>query len=514
VFGLLGDIFLAPSIGISGFLQRFDAATGARLWELPLRGGGAGPAFAASAQDVLCSDGAGGVHRVASLTGAVQWSSVLPSPAISVLASGGTVFASLQTCGLRALGFSTGELRWAWEPCEAGDSSCGFSNPRSFRPVLGMANGASDCPVGGCDTVFVVARAQSSSRALQGQRPGGGFLAALNAMDGSERWRAYAPSGGSTQYYSGVVLAAGRLLYSEGMQVHARNASTGALLYTALPLGLTSQQLGYTPIAARDGSAVFFSIPSGGLYRLNPATGDTVWSRGFSVYFSTGALDGEGRLYLSDYNGVVRALAASSGELLWEWVSEPAIGFAATSSLALGPSRTLAVVGTSGADSAAQLKLIGPRLPLTPPSTWPTVGFSLAGTSHGTSLGPPPGSAMGAVSTPIPAVYSMSSPVFGARGEVFVAGDTGTLVCVDAGTGAVRWSFESNANAVAPPFVHGGMDVLLADWGGFVYRLDAASGVLLWGVQASPSRVSAPVLVSGGRVFFADEEACCAGAGL
>jgi len=111
---------------------------------------------------------------------------------------------------------------------------------------------------------------------------------------------------------------------------------------------------------------------------------------------------------------------------------------------------------------------------------------------------------------------SQPVPAIAVAGLVITTGHDGVIRAVDSTSGALRWSFPTNAPIRMPPTIANGR--LYAGAGdGYVYCLEAASGRLLWRFQAAPAErqimvygrltstwpVNTGVLVEDGVAYFA-----------
>jgi autotransporter-associated beta strand protein len=120
----------------------------------------------------------------------------------------------------------------------------------------------------------------------------------------------------------------------------------------------------------------------------------------------------------------------------------------------------------------------GQAVPANPaPDDWPVYRHDVARSGHTTNV----------VSTSLNPVPVWQTPIGGklssvtvAEGSVFVASvDTHTVYALDAGTGAVRWSFTSGGRVDSPPTIYQGR-VLFGSADGSVYCLRATDGALIW----------------------------------
>jgi len=115
------------------------------------------------------------------------------------------------------------------------------------------------------------------------------------------------------------------------------------------------------------------------------------------------------------------------------------------------------------------------------PGDWPTYRHDLARS----------GSTMTSLSPRLSpkwekAIPGPLTPLVVAEGKVFVAQrDAHTLHALDAGDGAVVWSFSAGGRIDSPPTVHGGF-AYFGSADGWVYCLRARDGALAWRFRAAP----------------------------
>lgn len=94
------------------------------------------------------------------------------------------------------------------------------------------------------------------------------------------------------------------------------------------------------------------------------------------------------------------------------------------------------------------------------------------------------------------------------KGTLFVGSAGGTIQALDARSGCIHWTFESNGPVRAPPTVveRGGRHVLLfADQIGTVYALDARDGKPLWTTRVEThesARLTGAIAVNGDVAFI------------
>lgn len=357
IFGNFNNVIISS---FNGTVSSFDLSTGIVQWAYALdAGAGSSPSIAATGS-VLIVDFMGTVYRLNEKTGALVWrvggaNARVYSPTV---VSGGRIYFGDVDGVMKAVNLTTGATLWKWDACAA-SSPCSYNF--IWRPALAMADGVTPCPdddAGGCDTLFF---APDASGAITGN------IFALAADTGNVRWESlgWVSSSGSP-VFSAVIVARGRVIWGDGLAISALSASTGASLYNVTPGGLYRRQSAYTPIASRETDALFVSIPNFGLFRLDAATGGTIWTSGITVTPSAGALDSDGSiLFVTDVSSVIRAINTSSGIQLWEFPTD----CSQMTNLALGPNRTLAVSANSNVGASVLIIVGEPQLPPQPPSS-------------------------------------------------------------------------------------------------------------------------------------------------
>src|SRR5262249_15018712 len=147
----------------------------------------------------------------------------------------------------------------------------------------------------------------------------------------------------------------------------------------------------------------------------------------------------KGKLYVTGYDGVMRALNADTGELVWE-----------RELLSDAPDVARGEIGERARFSKIKAR---PRVPGSDGKT----------------------------------VYQ---PIF----------DQMRLVAVDAETGQVRWSFKAGDWIFCDPVVHDGR-VYIGSQDRSMYCLDAKTGATIWKFK-TPSRIEAGAALYDGRVYF------------
>lgn len=90
-------------------------------------------------------------------------------------------------------------------------------------------------------------------------------------------------------------------------------------------------------------------------------------------------------------------------------------------------------------------------------------------------------------------------------GALYVSSLPGMIYCLDASTGAVRWSYDLGAMVSSRPAVSGGT-VYVGSADHVLYALDAQTGALLWYFRAQGEVLASPVISDGVLFFFADND--------
>jgi len=90
-------------------------------------------------------------------------------------------------------------------------------------------------------------------------------------------------------------------------------------------------------------------------------------------------------------------------------------------------------------------------------------------------------------------------------GSLYVSSLPGMIYCLDASTGAVRWSYDLGGMVSSRPAVSGGT-VYVGSADHVLYALDAQTGTLLWYFKAQGEILASPVISDGFLYFFADND--------
>jgi outer membrane protein assembly factor BamB len=313
----------------------------------------------------------------------------------------------------------------------------------------------------------------------------GGFLHALDALTGEERWRyeAGAAVHGSPAVLDGVVYVT-----DLNSTLHAVEAGTGGRLWRvetgpdrAFPWGYESGDIwNASPVIATPagGSAmIYFGAGDGALYAVEARSGEVSWTlRTEGRIRSTPAVAGD-RVVVGSADGRVYAADATTGRLAWRFATEGAslesgeFGFdrrTIQSSPAVSDGRVH--VGTrDGTIYALDL----------------ASGGLLWTASHGTS-------------------WINGSPAV-VDGRVFAGSSDAQFVhALDARTGEELWRRDSRGIVWTSPLVAGD-EVIFTEGAGRVRALDASTGEDRWQAWLDGRLFASPVVADG--VLFVGTEA-------
>lgn len=146
-----------------------------------------------------------------------------------------------------------------------------------------------------------------------GFNPAEHFLSTSTVPNLSEAWTA-SLTGGTT--WSSVAIAGG-MVYAQGNELNAYNASTGALAWTD-PIDGTAGPASSPAVA---NGVVYASSYTGTLYAVDAQTGATIWSHAISANLpSQSAIAvAEGIVYEGWDDGYLYAFNAQTGALLWSY---------------------------------------------------------------------------------------------------------------------------------------------------------------------------------------------------
>ena len=229
-----------------------------------------------------------------------------------------------------------------------------------------------------------------------------------------------------------------------------------------------------------------------GIYATDkvPALDRLVWrfKTGAKVLSSPAVVDGS--VYVGRADHAVYALNAADGTVRWRCKTRGAVNSSAAFSA--GTVYVLSVDGNlyalDSADGTLKWKF----------ATEGERRFTAPGI-HGTSPR--------TESMPDPFDVFLSSPTVVAGIVYFGSGDH-HVYAIDAGSGALRWKFETGSVVHASPAVADGV-VYIGSWGRNLYALNAETGALIWKFQTGDDTdiynqvgIAGSAAVAGGTVFF------------
>ncbi|HEX9123350.1 MAG TPA: PQQ-binding-like beta-propeller repeat protein [Actinomycetota bacterium] len=299
-----------------------DLATGRQVWKLDRTGGPlAMPAVASvgGRTVLLFTDGTkdAGVGLVAvSLKDRTElWRTALKAPSRSGIAvDGATAFVADDDGNVYAVSVSDGSITWT---------------AKTLGDVL-----APPAVAGG--RVFVAGRDTVNQRAQ---------LLALDEASGRKDWE-FTPSvagstGSAASVADGTVVAG-----AADRSIHAFSAEDGTERWSRLALSLFSPVT--APAVTSDG--VYAVDVSGGLYRLDPATGARVWDYQFNqLVVRSAPVVSRGTVLVGLNDGRLVAVDTTSGNLVWQ--SDPSPGLIGP--IALTPNLVVASKGGNDAGLVA-----------------------------------------------------------------------------------------------------------------------------------------------------------------
>jgi outer membrane protein assembly factor BamB len=201
---------------------------------------------------------------------------------------------------------------------------------------------------------------------------------------------------------------------------------------------------------AISGGIVYFGSTDHIFYALNERSGALRWKFVTKSRISSSPAVAGGRVYFGSYDGNFYALDAATGALAWKFATQGEHRFSA---------RHL-----HGAEPAAEVM-------------------------------------------PDPFDFFLSSPTV-VNGAVYFGSGDGNVYALDAGSGALRWTFRTGNVVHASPAVANGT-VYVGSWDSYFYALDAASGKERWRFKTGEDPVinnqvgiQSSAVVANGLVYF------------
>ncbi len=293
-----------------------------------------------------------------------------------------------------------------------------------------------------------------------------GYLYALGAPSGSERWTA-SVGGGSSQpaVADGVVYVGG----GDG-SLHALDASSGSSLWSYATGGPVDGG-----VVVSDGVVIFGSTDRN-IYGLDAESGDKIWSYATSNEVHATPTVSDGRVYIGSWDGSLYALDAATGSELWvealgDYISGRALVDGSDVFVGVeldNPTEDTGILFSLSAESGVR--------------QWEFL------TQEGLHV------ATGVIA-------DGSTLYFGTQ-DWYDDGRADYLHAVSASSGAESWAFEVASSVVATPAVGEGF-VFFQDSSGFLHALDS-EGTAQWQHETGGSH-SAPV-IDGGIVFIGGGE--------
>ena len=314
----------------------------------------------------------------------------------------------------------------------------GHSGSISFNNLSLPAGAAWSVDVGGTPAYALIADGDVfvTTETVTGAQVQG-TLVALDQATGATAWGPIPitmPIGGSLN----LAYDNGSLFLSDGAIVHAYDAQSGAVEWTASPPPGAS----YTTVVAANGVVFAGSDPNSGIMTaFKEDTGLILWQQRGKVTGIYPTLTADG-VYLSG-EGSTEDLDLAAGDNIWQNVPE------------YSSSHDEIAVAANGV--------------LYSPDT------TESGSYTATEFSADTGSVLGGFDAFYP-------PAIGAQTGYFLTGSAvqgGTLSAVDLGTGTVLWTFTGDGQLMSPPILVNGY-VFIASSAGNVYGLDAASGSVVW----------------------------------
>jgi len=263
--------------------------------------------------------------------------------------------------------------------------------------------------------------------------------------------------------------------------------------------GLPSEDATFTSPAVANG-VVYISEYDGVLYALNAATGAVLW-RNPTVFAGSTPAVANGMVYVGGLDGNVYGVNANSGAVIWSFTtlgylqSAPAVANGVVY-IASTDARVYALNAQTGA-------LLWSYLTESPsPPDYSVALFSSCAVVNGVlyigtanndvlALDANTGTKLWSYTT---GNYVYSSPAV-ANGTVYVGSYDGNVYALNARTGAKLWSYDTGILVSSSPAVANGV-VYVADSAGTVYALNGGTGNRLWSVDTGGD-VNSPAVANG-----------------
>ena len=281
-----GVVYISDS-DLSGTIQAIDGTTGEvdRTLEGPCEGGGSSdPAFASGNVWVGFTDpGLGAIQGNGVGVSCIEAGDLYQSPPV---AGGGSVYAGGEGGELVAIDAITGKVRWMIGPTYG---------PSVYYGTPTISADGSD--------LYVASTTYGS---------GGGSVTDIDELDAATGARIWSRDidftcSGFSSYNEGIA-DAGSLLYTNGCDLEALSASTGAVeWHSAIGLGPTD----ISPLVA--GNLVYGSTTDAGIAAFNATTGKLVW--GDTKVAPGEATIANGVVYVSEDSSIVMLNSSTGAQL-------------------------------------------------------------------------------------------------------------------------------------------------------------------------------------------------------
>jgi outer membrane protein assembly factor BamB len=248
----------------------------------------------------------GSLYALDRATGATRWSRSIAADGVAYDA--GRVFAVDKTGVMQALSAATGELIWT--------AALSTSSPRFFSPpsasgeFVYTSSDAGTFGVRQADGIAVWNREEARSRVPpavdenQVYTAAGCDVRALQRTVGVEVW--HHPGGCFDSTFGGVVA---------GARIYAGAANQGVVLDPLTGSLIDSYAAGSPPSLAK---GVGYFIGEGGLFARSEQSGIVQWRHATDQGIATPLLVAGGYVYALDGHGKLVALAAGSGQAVWD----------------------------------------------------------------------------------------------------------------------------------------------------------------------------------------------------
>lgn len=292
---------------------------------------------------------------------------------------------------------------------------------------------------------------------------------------------------------------------SVGGHVYAFEASTGRLMWQLRGGGM------FKGSACAYENRLYIGNTDNLLRCLDAASGRTVWTHDTGRDLDSSPCVVDGRLYIAGENGYVRCLDPRTGRLVWKTFVG---GIGPGSKLGSNGSETSPAVADGVLYTATydgelyaidtgtgDVRWIAKTGDDTDASVVVSVDFIYAcaeeKASHlycfartdGREVWRYSGNPLGYWSTPAVA-----------EGRIWVGGEDGRMVCLDAAAGGELWAFKTGEGIWSSPCVVDGR-VIFGSRDFHLYCLDAVSGDEVWRLKLDGRIISSPCIV-GGRVWI------------